>query len=62
MAQYRSTDTATNENIDIVHNTTNNDTDNKHACNCLGNPTLENMAQGIPMSPTSRSATASDTM
>lgn len=34
MAQYRSSETATSEKIEIVHNTTSSDTENKHACNC----------------------------
>lgn len=62
MAQYRSSETATSEKMEIVHNTTSSDTENKHACNCRGRPTLASIAQGMPISPTSRSATASDTI
>lgn len=62
IAQYRSTDTATKQNIDIVHSTSNKETVNKHACKLVGNPTDANRAKGIPNSPTNKSAAANDTI
>ncbi|KAK9709077.1 hypothetical protein QE152_g26803 [Popillia japonica] len=62
IAQYRSTETATKQKIEMVHNTTNKDTVNRQAYRFDGNPTDAMMANGIPNSPTRKSAAANDTM
>ena len=62
MAQYRYTDTATRQKMEIVQRTTRTDTVNRQACRFVGRPKLARMANGIPSNPTSRSAIANEMM
>lgn len=62
MAQYRSTETATRQKIEMVQSTISKDTVNKQACRLFGSPMEDKMAKGIPNSPTRKSAVANETM
>jgi hypothetical protein len=60
IAQNLSTDTATRENIDVVHSSIRKEFMKRQPWKLYGKPTLVAIAEGIPTNPTNRSATAKE--